>query len=131
MKKILFVLLALTISHSAIAYWFDIGGAPGRRTYADPERIENYGSSTRSIYTLTDFVNVQNREYLQKPFQSQVSKWVVSCRRYELQVITTYFFSGPMGNGVLVGQSEDGPTPFQAPYPGSTLEAVVDLACTK
>ena len=130
MKKLLFVLLALTISQSAMAQWVELGGDPSVRGYYDPSRIEPYSGLYQSIWTLQDLATTQSTKDTKKPFRSIVLRWNVDCSKKEIRVIGGFFYSENMGKGELVDSSSRQGS-FESAPPNSYQESLVNLACKK
>jgi len=130
MKKILFALLALTISQSAIAEWVEIGGGVNSTVYYDPNRIESYSRVYQSIWSLMDYKTTQQRQGMKAPFRSNVSRWTVDCSTKESRIISGFWYSENMGKGDLV-ESESTPGSFSSSPPNSPSETLINLACAK
>jgi len=130
MKKILFVLLSLTISHSAIAEWVELGGSDDATSYYDPNRIESYSGGYQSIWALRDYKTTQRRKDIKAPFRSNVIRVIVDCTRKESKVISAFGYSQNMGRGELV-DSDSVTGSFSSAPPNSVKEALIDLACRK
>jgi hypothetical protein len=129
-KKILFVLLALTISQSAIAEWISIGEGANSTNYLDPNRIESYSGVYQSIWILTDYKTTQQSNNVKTPFRSTISRFAVDCSRREIRLISGFWYSENMGKGGRV-DSTNSQTPFTSAPPNSTAEILVTVACKK
>jgi len=129
-KKILFVLLALTISHSAIAEWVELGGGANSTIYFDPNRIEPYARVYQSIWSMVDFKTVQQRKDIKAPYRSTISRWNVDCSTKESRTISRFWYSENMGKGELV-DSESKIGSFSSAPPSSFQEDLINIACKK
>jgi hypothetical protein len=130
MKKILFVLLALVVSQSAMAEWVDIGEGASGKSYYDPKRIEPYFGGYQSIWGLHDYDITQERKDIKAPYRSEVFRWNVDCQRKEFRAIAGFWYSENMGKGKLVDSESKTGSSESAP-PNSVAEALVNLACAK
>ena len=130
MKKILFALLALTISQSAIAEWVEIGGGANSTTYFDPNRIESYSGIYQSIWSLIDYKDTQQRKDIKAPWRSTMMRWNVNCSTKESRTISGFWYSENMGKGEIV-DSESKTGSFSSSPPNSVAESLINLACAK
>ena len=131
MKKILFILLALTISQPAMASWEKVGGGSYGQSYIDITRIEKYNYLYQSIWTLQDLNSVNQTASSKKPYRSVVSRLVVDCTKKQSTIIALYFYPEPMGKGEIVESAEFPPIRFESSPPNSVAESYHTLACLK
>ena len=130
MKKILFVLLALTISHSAIAEWVPYGDVSNFTAYYDPSRIESYNGIYQSVWSLMDYKTNQQSKDIKAPYRSSIRRCIVDCSTKESRTISAFWYSASMGKGKLVDSESKGGSFSSAP-PNSFQDDLIILACKK
>jgi len=127
MKKIL-LFIALMISHPAMAQWVDIGEGSDVTLYMDFSRITKDGGYI-SAWAMFDY-NIPRKDVYGKTYNSSVVKSQYDCVRKQRMTTDIYFYSGRMGEGVVIWSNSDRDG-FKSPPPNSLGEAQIDYACKK
>jgi hypothetical protein len=131
MKKLLFVLLALTISQSAMAQWVEIGGDSSVRLYYDPSQIYSYARVYKSTWVLTDYGTIQRKQFSKAPFQSLLVRWIIDCSKTESKITAGYWYSEKGGKGEIVHSESSDRGSFESAPPDSYQDRVINLVCKK
>lgn len=101
MKKTILVLMLTAIATSAMANWVEL--VPG--FYADSESIRHVGDNVRITF-VGDLV--RENQIQGKPYLSVTSRREIDCSLKRQRALLVEFYSGHMGQGIVVADDPKG-----------------------
>ena len=132
MKRILApILLALTFSvmfsSSSFAGWTKIGtNVDGSTHYVDFERIRKHDGFVY-YWTMGDYLKPTSQGYL-----SNQSYYQGDCKVFREKTLTEHYFMDQMGRGTrTIWNLTEGQRQWMFPPPGSAMEVILKLVCSR
>ena len=128
MKKLIYLYLIIYSLSLYAAGWEEVEGLTGTEAahFIDKTRIKKMGANQASLWLLL------NRKipttYEGQTAWSSASLLEFDCKQQKYRVGITYYYSKPMGEGVVIGNLSV-PALFQPPAPNSPPELYMMIAC--
>ena len=131
MNKVLFGMLLIAISTSALAEWVVVAqnSDAGVTTYANTSKIKKVGKYVR-IWTIKDYEKEQENTVSGPPYLSSASLQEFDCKEEQYRLRSLTWFAGNMRNGDVIynGYLVD---KWRVVSPDTLTDAMMKIACKK
>ena len=130
MNKIVFMVVLVLVSRTALAEWVKVGGNENLTTYIDPSSMGKDDNIVR-VWGIVDLKDAKKEE-TGKSFLSAKSLQEYDCQAEQIRKITLSFFSANMGAGEVVHAYSDSDKWKWTPVAhGTIVETMWKSACGK
>lgn len=126
-KKIVFILLSVLISSSALAEWTWVGGGgDGSDIYMDLESVRRDGEKVK-LWTMQNFKPSSGK--IKPKYLSNKSYWEFDCKQELARIPGITIYSGKKGSGSIVESDYNVNKAWLPVPPGTIGQMIFDAGC--
>ncbi len=128
MKRLWLGVLAAATCGAAAAQWTEVGGNDDTTVYADVTSLGSTPAKTATMWTLVGSKTA--RQVGAVSFSSVKTQFEFDCAGQRLRELESAFYSGPKGDGTLVGRHAEAGA-WEPVVDGTLKEGLARVACEK